>query len=84
MVGDSLATDVAGGRAAGMATVWVDGSGARRGQVQILRTEKQLDAVVLCHSRIRGDEPHAFHVDRGYERFAEKLASLGADVRRER
>jgi HAD superfamily hydrolase (TIGR01450 family) len=27
MVGDSLATDVAGGRAAGMATVWVDPSG---------------------------------------------------------
>jgi HAD superfamily hydrolase (TIGR01450 family) len=27
MVGDSLATDIAGGRAAGMATVWVDPSG---------------------------------------------------------
>ena len=26
MVGDSLATDVAGGRAAGMATAWVDSS----------------------------------------------------------
>jgi glycerol-1-phosphatase len=29
MVGDSLTTDVAGGRAAGMATVWVDSSGGR-------------------------------------------------------
>jgi HAD superfamily hydrolase (TIGR01450 family) len=29
MVGDSLTTDVAGGRAAGMATVWVDSDGAR-------------------------------------------------------
>jgi UDP-N-acetylglucosamine enolpyruvyl transferase len=26
----------------------------------------------------------AQHIDRGYERFAEKLAALGADVRRER
>jgi putative hydrolase of the HAD superfamily len=28
MVGDGLTTDVAGGRAAGMRTVWVDSSGA--------------------------------------------------------
>jgi ribonucleotide monophosphatase NagD (HAD superfamily) len=30
MVGDSLTTDVAGGRAAGMVTVWVDPAGERR------------------------------------------------------
>jgi FMN phosphatase YigB (HAD superfamily) len=29
MVGDSLATDVAGGRAAGMFTVWLDPAGER-------------------------------------------------------
>lgn len=32
MVGDSLVTDVAGGQAAGMFTVWVDPSGARPGE----------------------------------------------------
>jgi 4-nitrophenyl phosphatase len=31
MVGDGLATDVAGGRAAGMFTVWLDPAGARDG-----------------------------------------------------
>jgi HAD superfamily hydrolase (TIGR01450 family) len=31
MVGDSLTTDIAGGRAAGMVTVWVDSVGDRRG-----------------------------------------------------
>jgi putative hydrolase of the HAD superfamily len=30
MVGDSLTTDIAGGRAAGMKTVWVDASGEGR------------------------------------------------------
>jgi HAD superfamily hydrolase (TIGR01450 family) len=30
MVGDSLTTDIAGGRAAGMRTVWVDATGARQ------------------------------------------------------
>jgi 4-nitrophenyl phosphatase len=29
MVGDSLATDIAGGRAVGMFTVWLDGAGER-------------------------------------------------------
>ena len=38
MVGDSLATDVAGGRAAGMATVWVDSSreGPESGQADVV------------------------------------------------
>jgi HAD superfamily hydrolase (TIGR01450 family) len=37
MVGDSLATDIAGGRTAGMATVWVDesGSGDGRGEATV-------------------------------------------------
>ena len=34
MVGDSLTTDVAGGRAAGMVTVWVDPAGERREPAQ--------------------------------------------------
>ena len=46
MVGDSLATDVAGGRAVGMTTVWVDASGARRGQGEATVTVK--DLVELC------------------------------------
>ena len=38
MVGDSLTTDIAGGRAAGMATVWVDAAGDRRepGQADVV------------------------------------------------
>ena len=37
MVGDSLATDIAGGRAAGMFTVWLDaaGEGAEPGQADL-------------------------------------------------
>ena len=38
MVGDSLTTDVAGGRAAGMATAWVDpvGEGREPGQADMI------------------------------------------------
>lgn len=38
MVGDSLTTDIAGGRAAGMRTVWVDAAGERRepGQADVV------------------------------------------------
>jgi FMN phosphatase YigB (HAD superfamily) len=38
MVGDSLTTDVAGGRAAGMVTVWVEPAGAGRepGQADVV------------------------------------------------
>ena len=37
MVGDSLVTDIAGGRAAGMATVWLDsgGDGGGAGQADL-------------------------------------------------
>ena len=34
MVGDGLTTDIAGGRAAGMATVWLDPGGANGGEGQ--------------------------------------------------
>lgn len=36
MVGDGLATDIAGGRAAGMATAWLDSGGASNGQADIV------------------------------------------------
>jgi len=54
MVGDSLATDVAGGRAAGMATVWVDGSGARRGQGDATVTVRDLVELRELWGGVRG------------------------------
>ncbi|HEV8306117.1 MAG TPA: HAD-IIA family hydrolase [Methylomirabilota bacterium] len=43
MVGDSLATDVAGGRAAGMVTVWLDPSGDGEGAGRADLTVRSLD-----------------------------------------
>lgn len=43
MVGDSLATDVAGGRAAGMFTVWLDPSGDGGGEGRAHLTVRSLD-----------------------------------------
>ena len=54
MVGDSLATDVAGGRSAGMATVWVDGSGARRGQGDATVTVRDLVELRELWGGVRG------------------------------
>jgi HAD superfamily hydrolase (TIGR01450 family) len=54
MVGDSLATDIAGGRAAGMATVWVDGSGARHGQGEATVTVRDLVELRELGSQVRG------------------------------
>jgi HAD superfamily hydrolase (TIGR01450 family) len=54
MVGDSLATDIAGGRGAGMFTVWIDASGARRGQGEASLTVRDLDELRELWNGTRG------------------------------
>jgi HAD superfamily hydrolase (TIGR01450 family) len=54
MVGDSLATDIAGGRAAGMFTVWIDASGARRGQGDANLTVHDLEELRELWNGTRG------------------------------
>ncbi len=54
MIGDSLTTDVAGGRAAGMFTVWLDPSGARRGQGDATLTVSSLEELRDVWNGTRG------------------------------
>ena len=58
MVGDGLATDIAGGRAAGMATAWVDPEGGRRRAGGHHRARPRPAAGGLeGRSRLRGARP---------------------------
>jgi HAD superfamily hydrolase (TIGR01450 family) len=51
MVGDSLATDIAGGRDAGMFTVWIDPSGEGEGEGRASMTVRSLEELLELWSR---------------------------------
>ena len=54
MVGDSLETDVDGGRAAGLVTVWVDAAGDGQGQGEATVVVRDLEELHALWSRARG------------------------------
>jgi 4-nitrophenyl phosphatase len=54
MVGDSLATDVAGGRGVGMFTVWVDATGDGDGEGRASLTVRSLEELLDLWRKSRG------------------------------
>ena len=54
MVGDSLATDVAGGRGMGMFSVWIDADGQGEGAGQASLTVRSLGELLEAWRNSRG------------------------------